>query len=290
MNSGYIKLHRKILENPVVMKTPDHLAVWLYLLLNATHKGYDTMLEGQRITLKPGQLITGRKAISKALKINESKIQRLLKMFQSEQQIEQLTNPRCRLISILNWNEYQYDEQQIKRQVNNKQTLYNNVKNDKNKYSADFEEFWTLYPKKVSKKKSYTSYKTALKTVNHQKILESLNDHLVIWKATEVQFIPHASTWFNQERFNDVMQKPEEKIVPVKQNKYLCYTCDSEKIIKGPPKTEELYCSCGEDMFILEWEYNHRKSQSNPEKPEPVNNDLENLNDMTRSLSNKFRA
>ena len=178
MNSGYIKLHRKILENPIVMKTPDHLAVWLYLLLNATHKGYDTILEGQRITLKPGQLITGRKAISKALKINESKIQRLLKMFESEQQIEQLTNPRCRLISILNWNEYQYDEQQIKRQVNNKRTLYNNVKNDKNKYSDDFEEFWTLYPKKVSKKKSYTSYKTALKTANHQKILESLNNHL----------------------------------------------------------------------------------------------------------------
>ena len=290
MNSGYIKLHRKILENPIVMKTPDHLAVWLYLLLNATHKGYDTMLEGQRITLKRGQLITGRKAISKALKINESKIQRLLKMFESEQQIEQLTNPRCRLISILNWNEYQYDEQQIKRQVNNKRTLYNNVKNDKNKYSADFEEFWTLYPKKVSKKKSYTSYKTALKTANHQKILQSLNNHLVIWKATEVQFIPHASTWLNQERFNDVMQKPEEKIEPIKQNKYLCYTCDSEKIIKGPPKTEELYCSCGEDMFILEWEYNHRKAQSNPKKPEPVNNDLENLNDMARSLSNKFRA
>ena len=290
MNSGYIKLHRKILENPIVMKTPDHLAVWLYLLLNATHKGYDTMLEGQRITLKPGQLITGRKAISKALKINESKIQRLLKMFESEQQIEQLTNPRCRLISILNWNEYLYDEQQIKRQVNNKRTLYNNVKNDKNKYSADFEEFWTLYPKKVSKKKSYTSYKTALKTANHQKILQSLNNHLVIWKATEVQFIPHASTWLNQERFNDVMQKPEEKIEPIKQNKYLCYTCDSEKIIKGPPKTEELYCSCGEDMFILEWEYNHRKAQSNPKKPEPVNNDLENLNDMARSLSNKFRA
>ena len=290
MNSGYIKLHRKILENPVVMKTPDHLAVWLYLLLNATHKGYDTMLEGQRITLKPGQLITGRKAISKALKINESKIQRILKTFESEQQIEQQTNPRCRAISVLNWHEYQQSEQVNEQQVNNKRTLYNNVKNDKNKYSDDFEEFWTLYPKKVSKKKSYTSYKTALKTANHQKILESLNDHLANWKATEVQFIPHASTWLNQERFNDVMQKPEEKIEVVKQSKYMCFSCDSEKIISGPPKTADLYCECNEDMYITEWEYNHRKAQKEPVKPEPVNNDLENLNDMARSLSNKFRA
>ena len=57
MNNGYIKLHRKILDNPVVMKSTDHLAVWMYLLLNATHKEYDTIIEGERITLQPGQLV-----------------------------------------------------------------------------------------------------------------------------------------------------------------------------------------------------------------------------------------
>ena len=40
MNNGYIKLHRKLLDNPVVMKSNDHLAVWMYLLLNATHQDY----------------------------------------------------------------------------------------------------------------------------------------------------------------------------------------------------------------------------------------------------------
>ena len=65
---GYIKLHRKILESPVVMKTNDHFAVWMFLLLNATHKGYDVLYEGKRKTLQPGQLITGRKVISKAFK------------------------------------------------------------------------------------------------------------------------------------------------------------------------------------------------------------------------------
>lgn len=132
MNNGYIKLHRKILESPIVMKSNDHFALWMYLLLNATHKGYDTIYEGQRKTLKPGQLITGRKVIAKALKINESKIQRILKTFEIEQQIEQQTNPRCRLITVLNWNEYQLDEQQTEQQVNNKRTLNKNVKNVKN--------------------------------------------------------------------------------------------------------------------------------------------------------------
>ena len=71
MSNGWIKLHRKTLDNPIVMKDTDHFAVWMWLLLNATHSDYDTIYEGERVTLKAGQFITGRKIISKELKINE---------------------------------------------------------------------------------------------------------------------------------------------------------------------------------------------------------------------------
>jgi hypothetical protein len=117
---GWIKLHRKMLDNPIVNKDSEHLAVWIYLLLNATHKDYDVLFEGKRITLKPGQLITGRKTISEKLNISESKVQRILKTFKSEQQIEQQTTSRNRLITIVSWNEYQKSEQQIEQQVNNR--------------------------------------------------------------------------------------------------------------------------------------------------------------------------
>ena len=30
---GWIKLHRKMLDNPIVCKDSDYLAVWIYLLL-----------------------------------------------------------------------------------------------------------------------------------------------------------------------------------------------------------------------------------------------------------------
>ena len=53
---GWIKLHRKMLDNPVVWKDSDHLAVWIYLLLNATHKDMDVLFKNKRITLKPGLL------------------------------------------------------------------------------------------------------------------------------------------------------------------------------------------------------------------------------------------
>ena len=119
---GWIKIYRKMLDNPIITKDGDYLSVWIYLLLNATHEIYDTIIEGQRITLQKGQLVTGRKSISQKLHINESKVQRILKCFENEQQIEQQTNPRNRVITITNWNEYQTNEQVIEQQMNNKRT------------------------------------------------------------------------------------------------------------------------------------------------------------------------
>lgn len=119
---GWIKLHRKILDHPIVFKDPDHFAVWMYLLLNATHTNYDVVFKNKRITLNPGQLITGRKSIARQTKVNESKVQRILKTFEIEQQIEQQTSNSNRLVSILNWGSYQNNEQQIEQQVNNEWT------------------------------------------------------------------------------------------------------------------------------------------------------------------------
>lgn len=119
-NVGYIKLHRKILDNPIVCKDSEYLAVWIYLLVNATHKEIQVVFKGQKIILQPGQLITGRKSIAEKLKISESKVQRILKSFKIEHQIEQQTSNKNSLISILNWEEYQKNEQQNERQANNK--------------------------------------------------------------------------------------------------------------------------------------------------------------------------
>jgi hypothetical protein len=136
---GWIKLHRKVLENPIACKDSDHLAVWNYILLNATHREYPVVFSGQRISLKPGQLITGRKVIAEKFKISESKVQRILKAFESEHQIEQTTSNENRLISVISWEEYQGLEQQVEQPVNNQRTTdeqrvntNKNVKNVKN--------------------------------------------------------------------------------------------------------------------------------------------------------------
>lgn len=117
---GWIKLHRKLLDNPIVCKDSDHIAIWIYLLLNATHVNYDVLFNGERKTLLPGQLITGRKSIAEKLNISEYKVQRILKTFENAHQIAQQTTSRNRLITIVRWNDYQQVAQQ------NAQRMHNN--------------------------------------------------------------------------------------------------------------------------------------------------------------------
>lgn len=121
-SKGWICAYRKIEDNAIVCKDNDYFRVWHHLLYNATHKPVEVIFGKDKIILKPGQLITGREAIAKKCKVQESKVTRILKAFKNEQQIEQQTCTKGTLITILNWEEYQQYEQEIEQRVNNERT------------------------------------------------------------------------------------------------------------------------------------------------------------------------
>lgn len=116
--AGWIKLHRSLLDHPR-FRDGAWLRVWTYLLLNATHTEYRVIFAGKEVVLRPGQLITSRNSIVDFCGVERSKVERILKTLKTEQQIEQLASNTSRLITILNWNEYQKVEQQNEHQVSN---------------------------------------------------------------------------------------------------------------------------------------------------------------------------
>tara|TARA_A100001201_G_scaffold135705_1_gene124145 strand:- start:146 stop:979 length:834 start_codon:yes stop_codon:yes gene_type:complete len=265
MNSGYIKLHRKILDNPLVMKSSDHFAIWMYLLLNAAHKKYDTLIGSERLTLNPGQLVTGRKKIAKDLKINESKVQRILKLFQNCQQIEQQTNNLCRVISILKWDDYQ----QSNIQLNNERTLNKNTNNIKNIYIDQFNEFWNLYDKKVSKPKAITAYNRALKKVDHKTIMDALKKQKKLWVGKDKAYIKHPTTWLNQECWEDEIEhiqpakefiKPKFQKTPSGLYKAWCMKCGN-KLLPNEYQIKGSSECCGVDMVPEKPIINNTKKQ-----------------------------
>jgi len=166
---GWIKIHRKILENPIVSKDSETFSIWLYLLLSATHQEIPAVFKGQKIMLQKGQLITGIISISKKLKINKDKVQRTLKCFEIDKQIKQQTSNKNRLITILNWGQYQsINNQNDKQIINNcettdKQLITNkNVKNIYyilfNKYKKKIEEQPNRIVQIISEMKKTSDY------------------------------------------------------------------------------------------------------------------------------------
>lgn len=132
---GWIKLYRKVLEDPAI-KDNDYLALWIYLLLNASHQPHESVFGGQIIMLQPGQLVTGRKSIASNIRVTESKTYRMLTWLENEHLIEQRKSNQNTLVTIVNWHKYQDNEQQNEQQMNNKRTTdeqrMNTYKNDKN--------------------------------------------------------------------------------------------------------------------------------------------------------------
>lgn len=92
-----------------------------------------------------------------------------------------------------------------------------------------FEDFWTHYPRKVSKKDARTAFAKALKTVDYLTVRAGLVASIKTWRTEgkvvvervgdtlkvkpEVgelgKGVPHAATWLNGERWND--EHPEAK-------------------------------------------------------------------------------
>jgi len=108
---GWIKLHRRLWENPR-SHDPEWLAVWVYLLSHATHQPWRTDFDGKIVELKPGQLKTGRDSIAEATGVHPSKVRRLLAKMKCDQQIDQQAGVKGSIITVLNWESYQRADQQ----------------------------------------------------------------------------------------------------------------------------------------------------------------------------------
>lgn len=135
---GWVPVPRVIMEKGWY-KDSEYVHLFLHLILRANHKHAEFMFNGAIHKLKRGQFLTGRKQLSAETGINESKIERALKLFESEHLIKQQTSNKNRVITILSGDCYVSFEQQNEQQMNSKRTANeqpvntnNNEKNKKN--------------------------------------------------------------------------------------------------------------------------------------------------------------
>lgn len=143
MNNGWIKLHRKILNHPYLKGRK--LALWTTLLLLATHQDREDIFGGEKIILKAGQFITGRKYLAEKSGYKESGVEGALAYLEKQQQIRQQKSNQNRLITVNNWSIYQGNEQQDRQQNDNKKTRTRMEEGKEDIYISEFESFSATY-------------------------------------------------------------------------------------------------------------------------------------------------
>ncbi len=132
MNRGYVKLWRKS-KNSTVFAHDGLWKLWCLCLMKANHKEAEVMIPGllEPIKIMPGQFVTGRDSLhfeyhqgdlkrkySRKAAPTAITIYRWLLSLQKVQMLHIKSHSKYSIITIINWSQYQENEQQ----VNNKRT------------------------------------------------------------------------------------------------------------------------------------------------------------------------
>ncbi len=135
-NRGWVRLHRKIEENPLWFLEPFTKAqAWVDLFLNSNHKDGFINIRGNIINIKRGQIGWSELTMTKRWKWSKNKVRRFLKWLEMEQQIEQQKSALTTIITIINYEQYQQDDttdETTKRQQKDSRRYTNNNDNNDN--------------------------------------------------------------------------------------------------------------------------------------------------------------
>lgn len=107
---GYIKLHRKILDNGVFADAELlKVFVWCILKANAT----PNIVFGRKVDV--GQFITGRVSAAEELRLKPSTVYKRMQVLKKQGYISIDSNTKNSLITVLKYKSYQLDEKPKKR-------------------------------------------------------------------------------------------------------------------------------------------------------------------------------
>ena len=117
----YIKLYRKLLENPISYNI-ELLWFLSYLLLEVNHTEQDIYRGNQKIHLMPWERIISQRALWERFSISISKVHRFIKILEEENILEHQWSSSFTIVKLLNWDAYNWIETQTESKKNTRRT------------------------------------------------------------------------------------------------------------------------------------------------------------------------
>lgn len=81
-------------------------------------------------------------------------------------------------------------------------------KEEIDKDSVGFDDFWSIWPRKDAKKNAEAAWNRAVRRCAAQVILDSARAYAEHPNRPEKQYVPHAATWLNGDRWTDPLPEP----------------------------------------------------------------------------------
>lgn len=221
-SNGWVAVPRKI-QDELFYTDSQYIHIFLHIILNINRK--DGIYKG--ILVKKFQMLTGRKSLSEATGISESKIERILNKLEELKYIEQQKTTKYRLITMLYKDTIKIFEQQKTSGEQQKtaseqqatQTTSNTLNTEQTLIQKAVEEIYKLYALKEGKKKGIKKLTSYLqKSKNVESDIEKIKNHILQYnekcKKDNYKFMKHFDTYINQEPWNDdnVEQKQELRV------------------------------------------------------------------------------
>ncbi len=152
MTEGWVSIYRQIFDNKD-LKDNNHLLIFIYMVVHASHKPTIVTYRRKRVVLKRGQLTVSLRDLCKRFNLTERKVRTILKNLETTQSLTHTLFKQLSVYTIVNYNKFQdNDLSEVKiidtqnDRQNNKYTniLYSSKKNDKSLSSM------TDKPKKIT--------------------------------------------------------------------------------------------------------------------------------------------
>lgn len=209
LEAGAAILHKSTLFSSLWEESTETRIVWITLLLMAdadgsVHESNEEIAQKSRISE-----VAVRDAINRLSKPDPASRNRL-----HDGRRLLLLEDCVRIVNYRLYNHEAMAKERLKERNRVAQAAFRErlVANGDTTLSSGFDEFWKLYPRKLAKKHALIAYNKALQRASHAEIMEGLNRAVPFWLSRgEMEFVPHATTFLNGDRWQDEYEVPVKK-------------------------------------------------------------------------------
>jgi predicted phage replisome organizer len=229
MAQQWIRLYRETIHDPKLVRfTADYRYLWIVLMCLANDDAAVMLAEGVPYDNSELAALAGTDA---------DVVEDAFKWFEKAQMIEYDEDG---VIILTNWHERQFKsdcstervrkhrmKRSMKRSGNVSETVESvsvsvsvedkkgECEGEEKETGARFAAFWGDYPNKIAKARATTAF-SRLPKKDQKAALEALPRHVEYWtlERREKRFIPHATTWLNQRRWEDEINPKDAKPKP----------------------------------------------------------------------------